>query len=360
MKHSSDVPRRAQHAIAYGSSQSARFLRTYLYYGFNTDEQGRKVFDGVFAFGAGATRLSINERWALPNGNGFFSSATFPFSDTAQRDPRTGRIEGLLDNPRVGQHAPKVFHVNTASEYWGVGRSAALIHTTPDGASDILPPDNVRIYFAASTQHLGSPFPPRVTLGQQLDNTNGVLSLRGLFVALDEWVRNGKMPPASRYPRRADGTLVPVDLVRFPRIPILRVPPSIPEAKDGERVLPLLVPQVDQDGNDLAGIRSPAIAAPLATYTGWNFRNADIGAPGELVPFLGSAIPFAATRAQRETAGDSRLAIAERYGSKEQYLALVRKAFEQLASERYVLGDEIQRVVARAEELWTLYVSESK
>lgn len=292
LKYSGDAPTHVRYALGYGASQSARFLRAFLYDGFNTDERDRQVFDGVFAFGAGATRLSVNERWALPNGNGFFSSAAFPFSDHAQRDPLTGGTEGLLDNARGRAHQPKVFYVNTAAEYWGSGRSAALIHTTPDGQSDIVPPENARIYFAASTQHLGAQFPPRVTMGQQLDNPLVAGPLRALFVALDRWVREGAAPPPSRYPRLADGTLVPVDEVRFPGIPGVTRPVGIPAGRDGGRTLPLLVPQVDEDGNDLAGIRAALLVVPLATHTGWNFRNRNIGAMIQLVPFLGSSVPF--------------------------------------------------------------------
>src|SRR5262245_1210783 len=158
-----------RHAIAYGSSQSGRFLRTYLYYGFNTDEKGRKVYDGVMAHIAGAARLSINERTATPNGLAMFTATGFPFSDRAQRDPVSGKTEGLLENERARENQPEIFYTNTAVEYWGGGRSAALIHTTPDGRSDITPPPNVRIYFLTGAQHSPARFPARISTGQQPD-----------------------------------------------------------------------------------------------------------------------------------------------------------------------------------------------
>jgi hypothetical protein len=357
LKHAPDAPTRISYAVGYGASQSARMLRAFLYNGFNTDEQGRQVLDGVMAFGAGATRLSLNERWAVPNGNGFFTSASFPFADTAQRDPATGRIDGLLDNERARVNQPRVFWVNTASEYWGMGRSAALIHTSPDGSRDLTIQDNVRVYFASSTQHLGAQFPPRVTQGQHADNTLGAGPLRALLMALIRWVREGVPPPPSRYPHLADGTLVRSDDVRFPVIRDVAQPKGIPAGRDGGRLLPVLVPQVDADGNDIAGIRVASLAAPLATYTGWNFRNPNIGGTGELVPFLGSSIPFAATKAGREAAADARSSLEERFESLGVYLQRVRDAQEQLVREGFALPDELTNVLRRAEERWKLYAA---
>jgi len=355
LKHDPDAPARVRQALGYGASQSGRFLRAFLYDGFNTDESGRQVFDGVMTFGAGATRLSVNERWALPNGNGFFASATFPFADRAQRQTSSGRIDGLLDNDHARLNQPKIFYVNTAAEYWGAGRSAALIHTSPDGVADVAPPENVRIYLLSSTQHLGARFPPRTTTGQQLDNTLGGGVLRGLLMALDQWVRSGTAPPASRHPLIADGSLVPVDQVRLPAIPGVAPPRGIPTGRDDGRDLPLLVPQVDEDGNDIAGLRMPGLVAPIATYTGWNFRNQAIGAPTELMPFLGSSIPLSRTKADRNAVGDPRRSIGERYRSKEHYLTLIRDSAERLVEGRYVLPDDLAVALRRAEELWNLY-----
>ena len=137
LKHGQQGSANAKWAYAYGSSQSGRFLRTFLYYGFNADEKGQQVFDGVMAHIAGAARLSINEPSATPNALSMYTATGFPFADAATRDPVSGKQEGLLDNERARQHQPKVFYTNSAVEYWGGGRSAALIHTTPDGKSDL-------------------------------------------------------------------------------------------------------------------------------------------------------------------------------------------------------------------------------
>jgi hypothetical protein len=115
---------------------------------------------------------------------------------------------------------------------------------------------------------------------------------------------------------------------------------------------PMRVPQVDADGNETAGIRMPATAVPLATYTGWNLRSAEIGAPDELYSMTGSFIPFARTKAERVKAGDPRLSVEERYASKQAYLDKVQAAAGDLVKERYLLERDVPLVVARASAEW--------
>jgi Alpha/beta hydrolase domain len=354
IKHQPDALATARHAIAWGSSQSGRFLRTFLYYGFNADERGRQVLDGVMAHIAGAARLSINERGATPNALSMFTATGFPFADAAQRDPISGRTEGLLDNDRARGHQPKVFYTNSAVEYWGGGRSAALVHTTADGSADVTPPDNVRVYFLTGTQHSPGRFPPRATAGQQADNpVEYWWTLRALLTSMDRWVRQGTAPPASQYPRIADGTLVRADRIAFPALKGVASPRTIPAARQGTHVLPLLVPQVDADGNERAGIRSPEIAVPLATYTGWNFRSPATGGPAYLVNLMGSSLPFAPTSAERAKTGDPRRSVDERYRSKDAYVAAYRQHAESLVKGGYLLADDVAQVMRRAEEQWT-------
>ena len=354
LKHDPGATAPVRFAYATGASQSARYLRTFLYDGFNADEEGRQVFDGVQPFGAGAARLSLNERWAVPGSNDFFRAAQFPFADGATRDPSSGREEGLLDNDRARPTQPKILHLNTSSEYWGSGRSAALTHTSASGVSDLTLPENTRIYLLASSQHLGARFPPRVTTGQLPDNTNGLPVRKALLVALDRWVREDAAPPASRYPRLSDGSLVPAIRLRFPAIPGVRPPQGIPEARDGLRSLPLLVPQVDGSGNDLAGIASPMIAAPLGTYTGWNFRNQSIGGATELMPFLGFFVGLPKAPAERESRNDPRVAVSERYASKADYLDAARRSADRLVRDGYLLAEDVGAVMQRAEETWDI------
>ncbi len=367
LKHATDAPVKAQRALAFGSSQSGRFLRTFLYYGFNGDEQRRQVFDGVMAHIAGASRLDLNHRWATPTNLGQFNATSFPFADVALRDPVTGAEEGALDNPRAKDFKPKIFYTNTGVEYWGGARSAALIHTTPDGAKDLALPDNERVYFLTGSQHGPTRFPPAAArLGAQRENPNDYwLAMRALLVAMDDWLRTGKAPPPSRYPQLANGTLVPAPKVAFPALPDVRAPQQLPAgprmpnplvAKDGGAgaALPYLVPQTDKDGIELAGVRLPDIEVPLATYTGWNFRNPAIGGEDTLYPLLGSYIPFPATAAARTAAKDPRAAIAERYASKQTYLGKVQAAGAKLVAERYLLPEDLPAVMDRAGRHWDL------
>ena len=204
LKHQPDALATVRFAYGYGSSQSGRFLRGFMYEGFNTDEHDRQVFDGVMAHIAGASRLALNERWAKPTGLGVYTATAFPFADASLRDPVSGAQDGLLDNARMGGHAPKVFYTNTPVEYWGTGRVAALIHTSPDGATDLALPDNVRVYFIAGTQHSPSRFPAEITNGQQTDNpVDYWWTMRALLLAMHKWVKEGVGAAAEPVPAAA-------------------------------------------------------------------------------------------------------------------------------------------------------------
>jgi len=355
-----------RYAYAFGASQSGRFLREFLYEGFNSDERDRQVFDGVMAHIAGAARIDLNARWATPISVGVHGATAFPFADRALADPISGAREGLLDNPRAREHQPKIFYTNTPVEYWGDGRVAALVHTTPDGSADVELPDNVRVYFFAGTQHAPARFPPSKNAGQQVDNpVDYWWTLRALLLAMHRWVSAGTAPPASAYPTLKDGTLVKVGDVTFPAIPGVRSPRDVsagprvanPLIRDGAGAgapLPLLVPAVDEDGNERAGIRLPDVAVPLATYTGWNFRDPSTG---ELVSLLGASIPFPATRAARAAANDPRRSIEERYRSQEEYQEKVEQAADALVLRGYLLIDDVPRIVQRASDTWETIVS---
>jgi hypothetical protein len=369
LKHQPDALAPVRYAYGYGSSQSGRFLRGFLYEGFNTDEKDRQVFDAVFAHIAGAARINLNERWSKPVASGYEVTG-FPFADASLEDPVSGAREGALANARVGAHAPKVFYTNTPVEYWGGGRAAALIHTDPAGTADVPLPANVRAYFIAGTQHSPSRFPPAVTSGQHEDNAVDYWwTMRALLLAMHKWVKEGVEPPASRYPRLQDRTLVAAATVALPAIPGVPSPRSLsggsraanrflPGGAGAGTKLPLLVPEVDEDGNERAGIRLPQIAVPLATYTGWNFRKPEIGSPGELVPLLGSTIPFPATRAERDKTKDPRRSIEERYRSQDEYLEKVQKALDDLVIKGYLVYDDGPRILQRATDEWDLLVTD--
>jgi len=366
LRHAADSLAPSKYAYAFGSSQSGRFLREFLYDGFNTDERDRQVFDGVMPHIAGASRIDLNARWSTPRGLGVYSATAFPFADASQRDPISGLDDGLLENPRARAHQPKIFYTNTPVEYWGTGRVAALVHTSPDGKSDRTPPDNVRVYFFAGTQHAPARFPPDAGIARERANpVDYWWTMRALLLAMHRWVSEGAAPPPSRYPTLRDGTLVPAASIAFPAIPGSPSPAKLtagfrianPLLKNGAAegaALPLLVPAVDEDGNERAGIRLPDVAVPLATYTGWNFRNPTAGAPDELVSLLGSFMPLAAIRTERAASHDPRRAVEERYPSRDAYLAQVRQAADDLVRRGYLLTDDVPRVMQRAGDTWDL------
>jgi len=364
LKHQPDAVAPVRYAFGYGSSQSGRFLRSFMYEGFNTDEKDRQVLDAVMAHIAGASRIDLNARWSKPTTLAVYDATSFPFADAAIKDPVTGVQEGELENPRMAGHAPKVFYTNTPVEYWGTGRVAAMVHTSPDGKADLVLPENVRVYFIAGTQHSPGRFPPSINNGQQPDNSVDYWwTMRALLLAMNRWVKDGAAPPSSRYPRLADRTLVDAKELALPPIPGVVSPRALTAGLRVSNVrlahgagagspLPLLVPQVDDDGNERSGIRLPDVAVPLATYTGWNFRNTALGAPNELVSLLGSSIPFAATRAAREAAQDPRRSIEERYRSKDDYLAQVEQAADALVKDRLLIIDDVPRILQRAGDTW--------
>lgn len=359
------VPARGRYLHVYGASQSGRFLRLFLYDGFNSDEKGRKVFDGVMPHIAGAGRADFNTRFSQAVGLDQFGALKFPFTDLAQRDEVTGRTDGLLAKYAAPDSQPKIIYTNSSVEYWGTGRAAALIHTSIDGKTDLTLPANVRVYHFAGTQHGPAAFPPRAELGSgpnargvgaQLPNpTPHTIGLRAAFMALDRWVRDGVEPPASKYPKLSDGTLTPVANLKWPSLNGVASPNTIPEPRrasgDGPAgTWPFLVPQVDEDGNEMAGIRLPDQAVPIGTLTGWNFRAASGGNPKAIVPLLGSLIPFAKTTADRGT--DPRKSLDERYRGKSDYLGRVTEAGLALVKQGYVLREDLPFLLERASAGW--------
>jgi hypothetical protein len=363
-----------ERAIGFGISQSGRFLRHFLYEGFNADERARKVFDGIDAHVAGGGRGSFNYRFAeasrdaSPFSTFFYPTDIFPFTDAEQQDPLTGERDGLLTHAK-GQPLPKIFYTFSSYEYRG--RAASLIHTTLDGKDAPLA-DNVRIYFFVGGQHGPSPFPPPTAGTQNRTSPNDYTwAMRALIIALDRWTRDNTPPPPSRYPRISHGTLVRPDAVLFPKIPGVNFTRAIHEAyrvdygpqfkakgvvtleppKVGKAFV-MYVPQVDRDGIDMDGIRMPEVAAPLATYTGWNLPDAKTGAADQLVDFAGSFIPFARTKAERERRNDPRLSIEERYDDREDYLDAIRQSALELIDGGYLLAADLPALVNRANQYW--------
>ena len=339
------------HTLAFGISQAGRYLRDHIAQGFNADESGKRVFDGVFTHVAGIGRVFHNTPFAQPfrtrtwHEDHDFPEVEFPFSAAWQTDPLTGASGALL---RGDASDPKLIETNTGTEYWQKG--ASLLHTDPLGTRDIVLPPNLRGYLIAGTQHGGKAGMPRDN-GPCVNPRNWhdpMPAIRALLVALDEWVTVDRAPPDSRLPRIDDGTLVPADLVAYPAIPGLTRPAAandvvpLPDWTDpghSPRAYGALVPQVDADGNEAAGIRLPDIAVPRGTFLSWNLYREPHPA-GQLADRDGTFLAFAATRAEQRAAGDPRPSLAERDLN-------VATVVDTLRRDRLLLAEDAEAYLAR-------------
>lgn len=374
-------PQTQQHVLAYGYSQSARFLRQYLYDGFNADEQGRQGFDAAFIASAGAGRGSFNHRYALPGeaGNSVMSDLRpvdlFPFTDDREVDPVTATQGGLLERATKSRTVPKIFYTYSSSEYWA--RGGSLTYSSVDGKHELPLGKDSRLYFFAGTPHAHAPFPPDKVGPEPGDveaNWNNFTwanwGLRALLIDLDDWLSRGIAPPASVYPHIAR-ELVARSQVRFPKGTGLEFPSYMPEIwrmdfgrqfnSDGiidiepprlGQTYVTLVPQVDADGDDLGGIRLPFMAVPLGTYTGWNYDLPKLAAFHHLAGLIGSFQPFALTKAQREQSGDSRPSIEERYRDRADYLLRIQTAIAGLLADRLVRPEDVTAIEQESGAYW--------
>jgi hypothetical protein len=360
-------------AIGFGSSQSGRFLRTFLYEGFNADEQGAQVFEGVWPHVGGAGRGSFNIRFGQPSRDGhprlnlFYPTDLFPFSDRPQTD--SGVTDSLLGRATAQHVTPKIFYTNGSYEYWG--RGASLIHITVDGQRDFAVKPESRIYYIAGTQHGPHANPVRHDTENPANPQDYRYAMRALLLAMNAWITNGTPPPDSRLPLMAKHQLVTRSALAFPNIPGVHLPkqpytvyrldfgPNFRskgiiniEPPGIGKPFPILVPQVDADGNEVSGVRLPEQMVPLATYTGWNLRDARIGAPEAVYDMVGSFLPFPRTRADREKTGDPRLSIEERYKSREEYVEKVAAAAELLVRSRFLIPADVTKITEQAAARW--------
>ena len=358
-----------ERAYLFGLSQSGRMLRHLLHLGLDEDEQGRMVFDAVMPHVAGGRRGEFNLRFGQPSLNSQEAVGCLPpFNDA-----------GLFARLRERGRVPRIFATNTSAEYWR--GDASLIHTDATGTRDAEPAEFGRTYLFAGTQHTPGAIPPPAadanTGGRGRHRFNIVdyaPLMRAALVNLDRWVSAGVEPPASAFPRLADGTAVEAGSlepffrslpgVSFPGRMVRHTPLDFgPDIERGIAAYPpkagapykTYVPAVDADGNETPGIRPPELAVPLATFTGWNPRHPEQGAPGDLMQMMGSTFAFARTRAEREKNSDPRLSIAERYGSRTAYLDQVREAAQELAAARHVLAEDIEAIVERAGRQWDFF-----
>lgn len=367
-------------AIGLGLSQSGRALRMFLHEGFNADEQGRQVFDGVMPVIAGGGQGFFNHRFASPTRTNtqhtghLYPADVFPFAYGEETDPFTGRRDGLLRRAGASGTLPKVMHLDSASEYWH--RSGSLVVTDPSGERDSVIPPEVRVYVFGGTQH--GPASRPHDRGQLAPSPTPFRPFQqALFLAMDRWITDGTPPPPSVHPRIADGTLVewheersgwtPLPDVRYPAV--IQQPELLDYGKDFEKqrrierqpplrsgkLYGVRVPALDADNNELGALQMPSVAVPLATFTGWNLRNPAIGAPGELLRLTGGRIPFPRTAADREQTGDPRRSVTERYGSFEEYKEQYMTAARQLQAAGYLVEEHMDALEAHAQSARALF-----
>lgn len=365
--------------LCQGISSSGMYYRDYLYFGFNEDEDQRRVCDGMHIHVPGAQRLFLNYRFAQPNPftqqhrERYVPDVTFPMTYAMTRDAH-GRVDGILKRPTSD---PKLIHTDTSNEYWQF--RASLLGTDTAGEHDIADPPNVRRFLLAGTQHgwfKGDA--PNYGIAnrqcEQLTNaTHTGVILRALIVDLEQWVRHGTPPPDSRVPRLADGTLVAPEQLALPAIPGVTfaalyngsgerdfgarvrnnagvIDKLFPDVLSTHR---LLVPKVDQFGNDIAGIRHPVVDVPIATLLGWNTRRPEFGG-NDLCDLLGSTIALPITHAQAQAARDPRPALQELYRDHDEYVRKVEQSARALERAHLMLPEDVDLIVREASESSTL------
>ena len=344
-------------AIVHGVSQTGRVLREFVRVGCNVDEAGRQVFDGVFSQVSGARTGEFNFRGAQPSVQYVQGPA---FEPPYAYVPTSETNATLLDAQRARGGVPKIFEVNTGNEYWR--SDAFLVHGDPATGADLVQPDHVRVYMLAGCQH-GAGMPQlsdRPFLNQEqrtanlLNMLNQTALLRSALLNLDAWIDGRAAPPASAVPLSADRTAVPVEDVTslLRTIPGAATPDLALFASRSPASGKALVSAVDSDGNEVAGVRLPEVAVPVATYAGWNVRHPDIGGVGQITDMVGSTIPFPRTALERSASGDPRPSIEERYGDRSHYLELVRTAAGALVADRWLLPEDLDRSVANAGRLY--------
>jgi hypothetical protein len=377
-----------RYVYSFSISQPSRTLNDFQALGFNEDEGGRRVIDGMLKWTGGGNGDQINYRFAQTGRternrqNHLYPEGVFPFAYPVLTDHLSGKSGGRLARCTVSNTCPKNFDANSANEYWV--KAGSLLHTDTRG-NDLRDPDNVRFYLISGLSHGVGNVTSRGQCQQFLNPTSPFPALRALLTALDQWVVNGTEPPPSQVPRQADKTavmavhrpghqtgVVPQQALGWPTIPGVTytgvitsryhldfgplldkgIVSHFPPPLSGRTAYPHFVSKVDQDGNEVAGIRMPPVEAPIATTTGWALRRAEFG-ENEGCEASGQHIAFKATRAERQAAGDPRLSLEERYTNHDGYVAAVTRAAEKLEKQRFLLRADVQKYIeqARASEV---------
>ncbi len=364
------------HAIMHGGSQSGRVVRSYLDLGFNEDEQGNMTFEVAWPHIATA-RIPLNIRFGMPgrctgqHDDHLYPAMESPFTWMPINDPVAKRNGWILERCSKTNTCPKIIQTNSSTEYW---RSQTSLDTTDAlGRHDVGLPGFVRMYHFAGTQHVTPVFTAGADICQQSQNSNLYLDgMRALLVAVENWMLRDIKPPDNMIPTLRRGTLVPSDQesTGWPSIPgvkytgLVNERPLLDHGPDFDarlesgimdeptevvtgRKYTVLVPKVDEDGNEVDGVRSVTLQVPLGTYAGWNLRKAGF-AEDEQCGTVGTFVPFKKTAAERLTAGDPRPSLEERYGSQQGYIDAVTAAAQSLVAAGLLLPDDAQSAIDAA------------
>lgn len=364
-----------ERTYACGYSQSGRFLREFVYYGLNLDEEGRQAYDGLLPHVAGGRLGEFNNRFGQPNNWGLRSwPGRGPFADNPVPDPFSGQTDGLLKRQRELGGVPKIIHTNTSTEYWG--GHGSLSHIDGSLMVDVEPAPETRTYHLCGTSHGAGTIERWHGVDESpcllpLNATDYIPLLRAAFINLDLWASEGIEPPPNLHPHLDDATAVTREeaLDSMPPIPgTVRPDPDRltavnevdlgPQTERGiarypvksGRTYPCFVSALDSDGNEVAGIRLPDLEVPIGTHAGWNPRKPESGAPEQIAQQDGFTLFFPSTRAAREERRDPRLSIEERYANRDDYLEKVRAAAQHLVQSRYLLDEDVDLVVSACAE----------
>ncbi len=373
-----------QQTFSFSISQPSRALNDYQTLGFNEDEQGRRVIDGMLKWTGAGSGDQINYRFAQTGRternrqNHLYPEGVFPFAHQTLTDHLSGRTGGRSARCTVSSTCAKTFEANSSNEYWV--KASSLLHSDTRG-KDLGDPESVRFYLISGLSHSVGNATSMGICQQFLNPTTHYPALRALLIGLDQWVTQGTVPPNSRVPRQADNTAVtavprsgyqigsvPQEALGWPTIPAVAytglittryhldfgptfykegIVSNYPPSLEGRPAYPIFVSRVDQDGNELAGIRLPPVEAPVATTTGWALRREGYGL-NDGCEGAGQNIPFSKTKAERLATGDPRISLEERYGTHDGYVQAVANAARQLMKQHLLLEEDVQRYIDEA------------
>lgn len=318
--------------LGYGMSQAGRFLRQFLYDNRNAGENGNQVFDGLVVHAAGGLRNDLTGLHAQPS-----------------RAPAPGRLPPgpIASAGLLGRMAPAarpcVLFTHTATEYWR--GDAALTHLDPATGRDLPDPPRARHYLFAGLDHYGARRPTRADVRYPVNDVDAGLLLRAAYWTLRRWASAGVEPPPSAVPRFSDKTAERRSVVLGQLCPATGRGEAI-AGEDGWP--PVMVAATDAHHNEIAGLRLPEVAVPLATLTGWNPRPAPGQGPATLAPLTGARLPLGAAAGDRGKPDPASGRRGPDGAAVRMTAQRCREIAEDLAARGMLLAEDVDECVRRA------------